>query len=275
MQEAYTPGRNITDHLYEVCCDAIEGRPFGDIIFLPKKDARFTYGAAKGDDGFIDLNYMNILVCIRSDEDGNAEVLKQYEVYDSNGGFVEYRRYMQSFLDFCGYLMEGPNYYKYNDLIVSAKRKVDDNDEYETYTMELHDGVVVDYNEEALRVVDDTDRALLIEDRTDVSDVELDDALTYAKDAYAEYVRFMSDDSHKKGVEIKFTEDVPRTEYTDDLSKRGTFPKDMGWPYRMVYAVPITKTYSVEFVSLEKAEQFRDKFVLAFEDFHNDIFDIE
>jgi hypothetical protein len=127
MQEAYTPGRNITDHLYEVCCDAIKGRPFGDIISLPQKDARFTYGAAKGDDGLIDLNYMSILVSIRSDEDGNAEVLNEYEVYDTNGGFVEYRRYMQPFLDFCGYLMEGSGYYKYNSLIVSAQEKVDDN----------------------------------------------------------------------------------------------------------------------------------------------------
>lgn len=275
MQEAYTPGRNITDHLYEVCCDAIKGRPFGDIISLPKKDARFTYGAAKGDDGLVDINYMSILVSVRSDEDGNAEVLNEYEVYDTNGGFVEYRRYMQPFLDFCGYLMEGSGYYKYNGLIVSAQEKVDDNDEYEAETMELHDSTIVDYNEEAMRVVDDTDRALLIEDRADVSDVELDDALAYAKDAYAEYVRFMSDDNRKKGVEIKFSEDGARTAYTDGRSKRGAFPKDMGWPYRMVYAVPVTKTYSVEFVSLEKAEEFRDKFAWALKDFQGDIFGIE
>ena len=274
MKEAYTPNTYVTDQLFEACLDAISGKPFFEkVVLLPQTDARFTYGAEKGEDGILDLNYANILVTVRVDGYGNAEVLSKYEVYDSNGGYVETRRYIKSFLDFCGRLMEGDDYSKYR-LMGSAREWVDDNDDYVVRTIRLHNGLMVDYNDASMRIVDGTDRALLIRDRGDFSDVKLIDALTYAKDAYAEYVRFMSDDGRRKGIEIKFSEDGLRDALPESRPKRDESPQDMGWPYRMVYAVPVTKTYSVEFVSLEKAEEFRDKFAWAFKDFHNDIFDI-
>lgn len=254
-----------TDQSYEDCRRIIEGRPFEEIASLPSTDPRFTGVVERRGGALVDLNFGYLTVTVRRDKDGKAELMRKYEVCDYDGAYAKVRIYRMSFLDFCGHLITGNEDYR-NCIMSSASKWVDDNDKYVTKTIRLHDGTMVDYNEEAMRIVDRTDNALLIRDRPDFSDVELHDALEYAKEAYKEYVEFVTDEGWGK-ISIRFSEDGLRGMLPDSRPKRFPFEFDKGWPYRMVYAVPITEKLSLEFVSFENAEEFSMM--------STDIFDVE
>lgn len=254
-----------TDQSYEDCRRIIEGRPFEEIASLPSTDPRFTGVVERRGGALVDLNFGYLTVTVRRDKDGKAELMRKYEGCDYDGAYAKVRIYRMSFLDFCGHLITGNEDYR-NSIMSSASKWVDDNNKYVTKTIRLHDGVMVDYNREAMRIVDGTDNALLIRDRPDYSDVGLLDALKYAKEAYKEYVEFVSSEGWGK-ISIRFSEDGLRGMLPDSRPKRFPFEFDKGWPYRMVYAVPITEKLSLEFVSLENAKGF---YMMS-----TDIFDVE
>lgn len=67
----------------------INGKPFDEIVNLPKIDKRFSYGALNGSEGegLVDLNFKDILVTVRNNN-GVATIVN-YEQYDTNGQFTD------------------------------------------------------------------------------------------------------------------------------------------------------------------------------------------
>ena len=67
----------------------INGKPFDEIVNLPKIDKRFSYGTLNGSEGegLVDLNFKDILVTVRNNN-GVATIVN-YEQYDANGQFTD------------------------------------------------------------------------------------------------------------------------------------------------------------------------------------------
>lgn len=67
----------------------INGKPFDEIVNLPKIDERFSYGTLNGSEGegLVDLNFKDILVTV-CNNNGVATIVS-YEQYDANGQFTD------------------------------------------------------------------------------------------------------------------------------------------------------------------------------------------
>ena len=62
----------------------LDGKTYAEIMQLVKNDSRFSFGASKGQDGLIDLNFNGVLVTVQI----VGHVLDNYEKYDNGGQFV-------------------------------------------------------------------------------------------------------------------------------------------------------------------------------------------
>ena len=64
----------------------IDGMDFQDVINLPHKDKRFSFGSLNGSEGegMVDLNFKGILLTVRA----VAKVVDDYEKYDKDGSFI-------------------------------------------------------------------------------------------------------------------------------------------------------------------------------------------
>lgn len=60
-----------------------DGKTLEEVLSIVNNDERMSFGAAKGEDGDVDINFGSVLVTWR-----NGYVSEYYEEYDLDGNFI-------------------------------------------------------------------------------------------------------------------------------------------------------------------------------------------
>ena len=175
-----------------------------------------------------------------------------------------------TFEKFCGYLLVAESRYREWRLVYFDEGELDT----PINTVKLEDGVEVRYSGSYIFVEtfptpvpkEDCLHAVASGILADEISEDVESALRRSFEAYKEYMSC-------NDIETCFADDFYISHYDKEDNEVEDTPL-FGWPHRVAYLVPVTKTKDAIFASLQKAREFKAKGVAAIDEFDRYISEI-